>query len=239
MISMNYILTYIKNMLGINFDIIEISDEKLQQHISTYTLKTFSTYVPDVQEFQIDTIHQRKYNNREDAIYIDLPPHLQERDILNIVHVTPSSFDYVLFGHDPVGLSSFESLPDRMMNNIQQSAQYKHSVFNFIFKFKHPNILIMRPMKKDSKLHIEQELTHEKDLSTIPDSYIEYFQDLCLQDVKIMLGNIRRKYQNLSTPWLQVNIDQSIGQEGQQEKREILDKLRQSDILSNVIIDFD
>jgi hypothetical protein len=29
MISMNYILTYIKNMLGINFDIIEISDEKL------------------------------------------------------------------------------------------------------------------------------------------------------------------------------------------------------------------
>lgn len=226
-------------MLGINFDVIEITDEKLQNHLSTYTLKTFSTYVPDVQEFQINTMTQKRYNGREDAIYINLPPHLQERDILNLVQVTPSSFDEVLFGHDPIGLASFENLPGRMMNNIKQSAQYKHSVYNFIFKFKHPNILIMRPMKEDDKLHIEQELTHEKDLTTIPQSYVEYFQDLCLQDTKIMLGNIRRKYQNLSTPWMQVNIDQSIGQEGQQEKREIIDKLRQSDILSNVVIDFD
>lgn len=233
------ILEYIKDVLQLDFDIIELSDEKLQRHIQKYTLLTFSTYVPDIQEFTIDTTSCQKYNGRSDQIYISLPSHLKDKQILNVVDVIHSSFNKAIFGHDLIGLTGYENLPNAMIRNIAQNTQYKNSVFNFVYDFKHPNILIMRPFEQDSKLYIKQEMTHNEDLSTIPQSYSEYFMNLCVQETKIMIGNLRSKYSNIQTPWLAGNLDTRFQQEGMQEKQEILQKLQQSDILTNIIIDHD
>ena len=66
---------------------------------------------------------------------------------------------------------------------------------------------------------------HNDPTTVDPDMYV-YLRDLALAEIMIFIGRIRTKYQNFSTPVGQVEMPaQEYVQEGQQLKRETLDKL--------------
>ena len=239
MISDQKILQYIKMQGGLNDGIIEIQSEDLLSYFKIFTLSEFSRYIPDVQEFSINTKTQQKVGNKKNSIYIQLPLEYAERELLNISEVRSSSNVYALFGHDITGLHSFEGLQSSILNNIQQNMQYKNSTFNFTYQFKHPNILTLNPFQSDEKLYIKQEITHSQDFSSIPLDYEFIFLDLQLQDQKIMIGRKRKKYENMETPFGQIQINTEILDEGMNSKREILDELKTQSNMVNIFIDVD
>ena len=65
------------------------------------------------------------------------------------------------------------------------------------------------------------------DFRKIPTAHHRLFLDLCLADIMIILGRIRKKYSggNLRTPFGEIPLEAEIFEEGKEKKREILERL--------------
>ena len=86
---------------------------------------------------------------------------------------------------------------------------------------------------------VEYERMQAADFSGVPNEWQRIFQELCLADIMIIIGRIRKKYGDgtLRTPFGEIPVGSEILEEGKEKRRELLEKL-QANLIPNVRINF-
>ena len=235
MLNTNRLLSYIKGELGFPHVQIELSDEEILEHITEFTLREFSFYSPEKKKVNLNLdLDANKVPGRSNEFYITETEGLE---ILNVVEVYPTQSEYLIHGMRPLGPLSHFELREWALSNEMAMQLKMFSSFDTTFEFTHPNIVRISPVPNHmGNVIIEYERMQNPDLSGVNNEYQWVFMELSLADIMIKLGRIRKKYQDIKTPFGEIPLNQEVGDEGKEKKREILEKLNLGPIM-NVIVD--
>lgn len=237
MLNQNRVLNYIKHNLGFPFQHLEYEDEKIVEYFTTYSLREFSHYVPEVKKIPLNlTLDINKVPNIENEFYITDP---QNIEILNVIELYFPGNELYMHGHPFFGpWTHFEirewSLATEMANQLKT-----FSSFDTTFEFTHPNIIRISPVPTEHTVIVEYERIQSSDLGGIPNDFQVLFCDYALADMMIILGRIRTKFGggNMRTAFGEIPIGAEILDEGKEKKRELIEKLERLS-LPNVTIEF-
>ena len=238
MLNHSRVLEYIKVELGFPYVQLELEDSEIIHHFTTYTLREFSRYVPEVKKTTIDfTVEAYKVPNIANEFYIVDPENIE---ILNVVDVYFGGEDYFIQGHPFFGPFSHYELREWALQTEMANQLKMFSSFDKTFSFQHPNIVRISPIPTTSGFCVvEYERMQPVDLRGIPNEFQMLFSDLALADVQIIIGRIRSKYSagsGMRTPFGEIPIGSEILEEGKEKKREILEVMTRLS-LPNVVMD--
>ena len=101
------------------------------------------------------------------------------------------------------------------------------SSFDKTFEFKTPNIVRISPVPTTGAFcTIEYERMQPEDLRKIPNEHQILFCKFALADIMIQIGRIRKKYGGqIRTPFGEIPLNDEVGDEGKELKREQLEYL--------------
>jgi len=236
MLSWSAVLQRIKDDLGFPFQHLEKTDEEIVDYCKRNCLKTYNVYFPQKWRTTIDTVEDSdtiRVPNRTSEFYlIDQ----DDREIFDIVDFIPTIGESLMTGHPFMGVFSYESLPDWHMRVQQANTLKLWSIFNYVTEFIPPNQFRVSP-KFEGRATVEYERSNDPELSTIPPDRHIVFTDLCIGSVKMLLGNIRRKFQTIATPFGEIPLNaETMYNDG----KELYDKtmeLMKNGSLPNIIFD--
>lgn len=236
MLNQSRVLHYIKDNLAFPFQHLELEDDKIVEHFTTYSLREFSTYVPDIERVGVTVADANKVPNRQNEYYITDPENLE---ILNVIEIYFGGSDFYIHGHPYFGpMSHFEmrewALATEMANQTKSFSTYDKT-----FEFMHPNIVRISPVPSNfSYFTAEYERVHPATLRRVPNEFQVMFCEFAMADIQILLGRIRKKYGdgNMRTPFGEIPIGTEIYDEGKEKKRELLEEMKRLE-LPNVVLD--
>lgn len=239
MLTQSQVLNFIKDNLGWNFMHLELTDEKIIQYTTDYSLKEFAYYSPQKWKIGLNLdLDANKVPGVANEFYIYDP---QGLEILNVIDFYSTAGDYYLLGHPPLGPMSPGELPEWALSVSNAMMVKMFSSFDYTFEFSHPNIIRISPLPTSSLgiITVEYERQQPPDLSGIPNDLHQYYKNLALADIMIVIGRIRKRYGggNLRTPFGEIPLDADIYDEGKELKREILEILERL-YIPNVRIDY-
>ena len=238
MLNQNTVLNYIKTNLAFPFQMIEFTDEKILEYISTYTAKEFSYYFPEVRTIGVNlTLPQNKVPGKANEFYIFDE---QGLEILGIRNIFFSMSNWMFHGHPPLGPLSLGELPNWALAVETAGWVKQFSNWDYTYEFKHPNVVRVSPTPNSEQwVAVEYEREQHPSFSGITSELQMYFMQLCLADIMILLGRLRKKYSdgNIKTPFGDIPLNAEIGDEGKEMKRDIIDKLTAGS-LPNLVLSF-
>jgi hypothetical protein len=235
MLNQSRVLQYVKDNLAFEFMTVELSDEKILEHITTYTLREFSSYFPYIKRMNLNLLLSTNQTSRPNEYYLNEEEGLE---ILNVVDVYFNSSQWYALGHPPVGAFSLQDLREFALSVETAGMIKQFSNWDYTHEFIHPNILRLSPTPTDvSNVVVEIEVMQPVDLSKIPNQMQNEFNKLALADIMIILGRIRRRFEgNLRTPFGEIPIGGEIYDQGMEMKRELVELLKTGSI-PNVVLD--
>jgi hypothetical protein len=239
MLNQTEVLEYIKDNLGWPFMFLELEDDKIIEYFTKHSRKTFSYYHPQKKTLGLNTsATSLRVPGKANEFYINEPNGLE---ILNVIDMYTSAGDLYLFGHPPLGVFSHGELKEWALQTSMAMDTKMFSTYDYTFEFKHPNIIRISPYNASAGLGvitIEYERMQPEDLSGVPNDLQEYFKDLALADILLVIGRIRKRYGggNLRTPFGEIPLEADVYDEGKELKREVLEKLERL-YIPNVRID--
>lgn len=236
MLNQSRVLTYIKDHLGFPHQQLELEDTQILDFITTYTLREFSYYIPDVKKMNLNILNSSiQVPGRSNEYYLEEPEGLE---ILNVIEVYFPLSHYIMHGHPPMGPLSHGELQNWALSTVTAMDVQIHSSLDKTYEFMHPNILRISPApQQDRNVTVEYERIQPADFRGIPNDLQIIFCKYALADIMIMVGRIRKKYAEgqLRSPFGEIPLSADIYEEGKELKREIEDKLKET-FLPNVQI---
>jgi len=239
MLNESRVLYYIKSNLGFPFQFLEKTDTEIMEHCQEFTLREFSEYIPQTGRILVldVTSEHTKVPGKANEYYLEDP---QGLEILNVVDIYFNQADLLIHGHLPLGPLDHFSLREWALSTQMAVDLKQFSSFDKTFEFKHPNVVRISPVfgiVSEKYVTVEYERIQPKDFSGIPNEFQILFCEFALADMMILLGRIRKRYENLSTPFGNIPVSAEIWEEGKEKKKEILDRLI-TGTLTNVSLDF-
>jgi len=237
MLNHSRVLGYIKDHLGFPHVHLELDDQQIIQRFVTYTLREFSEYVPDVNRVPIDLNDSTyKVPNIQNEFYIKDPDNVE---ILNVIDIYFDGTDELLHGAPIFGPMSHFEIREWALAEEMAGQTKMFSSFDKTFEFRTPNIVRISPVPTTGAFcTIEYERMQPEDLRKIPNEHQILFCKFALSDIMIQIGRIRKKYGGqIRTPFGEIPLNEEIGDEGKELKRECVEKMERL-FLPNVSIDF-
>jgi len=238
MLNSSRVLSYIKGNMGFPWQFIELTDTEILDYVAQFTIRTFGHYFPDENTIGLNLqTTTNKVANKANEYYITDP---EGREILGVSHIYFGAGNQYLFGHPPLGPMSLGEISQWALDTEIAGWVRSFSSFNYTFVFKSPNIVRISPTPNSEQwVAIEYEREHSEDFSTIPNDMQSYFLELCLADIQIMIGRIRKKYGSggLKSPFGELNLSDEIFEEGKEKRAEVIEKLTNGS-LTNVVVSF-
>lgn len=223
--------------LGFPFQQLELEDPQIVDYFCEYTLNEFSFFIPDKNKIVLNMLDcNLKVPGLQNEYYIEEPDGLE---ILNVIDIYFNSAQYFITGHPPFGAEFGMGLEEWAFAVETSMMKNMFSSYNPTFEFKQPNIIRISPATSiNSKVTLEYERVHPKDLRRIPADFHILFCELSLADIQIMLGRIRKKYADgvMRTPFGEIPLSADIFDEGINRKKELIERMERLS-LPNVIID--
>jgi hypothetical protein len=219
----NDVLTYIKNYLSSDINQLEISDTELIEHLKKTALRTISIYHSYHYWYTLDETKLIDENiSLFEIRYDELPANTE---VVKIIEFAPKTINETTIIQPPETSIDFENILSYAFNELDylnsvnllpELVGTKYIKFDQDWK----NIKFFFPAK------IKLGLTYPRlDLMQF-ELYELYFKPLCLAETKILLGERRSKFANLTTPSGQIQLRAiELKQEGIQEKQYILQRL--------------
>jgi len=240
MLNSSRLLSYIKGNIGFPWQFIELTDVEILEYVKNFSIREFGHYFPDSKTIGLNLqTTSNKVPGKANEYYITDP---DGREILNVKDIYFSGGNQYIFGQPPLGPMSIGELPQWALSNEMAGWVKSFSSWNYTVIFRHPNIVSIRPTPTTEQwVAVEYEREHAEDLSTITNDLQFYFMELCLADIMILIGRLRSKYsgggQGIPTPFGNIPLDDSIGNEGKERKTAIIEKLT-SGALCNIVVNF-
>lgn len=233
MLTWNELLDYIKMELCLPNHVLEKTDDELKEYIIAKVFPIFEQYVPDEGKCVINT-RDPKFIYDKSTFYIFDD---QDRDIITIKDVIFDESVEYMFGRNPVGPLSWSGVPEYELSDFMATNTKLFSKYNYTFEFIHPNKVRVSPLYEFDKLVIMYERKHAEDLSSIPNVYEYHFKELSIAMVMQLLGRIRKRYQNIQTPFGEINLSaDDLYSEGNERLNNIVEQLKSLN-LTNIIFD--
>lgn len=226
MLTQTRVLEYIKDNLGFDFMVLELTDEKIINYFKTYTLREFSRYFPDVNKVYMNPLLESNIvPGRGNEYYIEDPEGLE---ILNVKNMYGDMSDYLINGFPPLGPFTQGELRSWALDTEVAGMLKTFSNYDRTIEFIHPNIVRISPVPLNVRnITFEYERVHPEDLRKIPNEFQLLFCQLALADIMILIGRIRQRYGggNLRTPFGEIPLGAEILEEGKEMKRDLIDKM--------------
>ncbi len=241
MLNQNKVLKYVKTHLGFPFVQVEMEDDDILDHIKDFTLQEWTYYLPEKKRTSINTgVSASKVPGSQNEFYIIDADNLE---ILNVVDIYLPASDLLFHGHpyynvgSGTGPSGMVGLKEWALAVSSSMMMKMFSTYDTTWEFRHPNVIRISPVEMvgEKSITIEYEREQPHDFSGIRNDVQIHFLKLASADIKILIGTIRKKYQNtIRTPFGEIPLE-DILQEGKDEKRELLEKLELS--LPNITLE--
>jgi hypothetical protein len=203
----NNIIDYIKNNLGVPYNLLELSDTDIINYIKEHTLSKFSQYIPHPIFINLSSINEIGSNITKHQYTYQLSDEFVDAfDIVGIQEVYYNTASGIM--SSDLQTAFLNPLDTVLMNahyNLNEDLQPVNA-----FQFIPPKtITFSREILPSGGYSIVAEVnTIHQSLDTIPsDVYHKIFKDLCLLDIIDWIINIRSKYSNLSTPFATINLN--------------------------------
>ena len=234
MLTWNVILTRIRDELCLPNHVLEKSNEQIVEYLKEAALRKIADYIPDINRISLNTEDVAvQIPNRQNEFYI-LDP--EDREIYGILEMYSDMSTDIMFGKRFMAAWSFEEVPGFELSNMRSTSTKMFSDFYYMFEFKHPNIIMIRP-KYRGLCTVEYERSHDPELTTIPKLYETLFVDLCLGMFMKNIGRLRTRYANIQTAFGEIQLNgEDIKSEGTELLQTTLETLNRT-VLTNVMFD--
>ncbi len=235
MLTWDEVVHTIEDELALPHQYLERSRDELIDYCKRNALRKFNQYIPDKNKMGIDTRDPSvQVSGRKGEYYLFEP---DGREIFGVTEFIPDLGSLAMFGHSLMGSMSYEQLPHQALNDERAIATKVHSNFNYMCHFIYPNIIRVTP-EYSGVATICYEREHSPDLDTISISYHDLFVELCVGMVMRNIARLRSRYQNLQTPFSEIefNVD-DLKQTGEEKQKDVEEKLEKVS-LTSVIVDF-
>lgn len=232
----NNLLQYIKTQLGAQINFLEMDDSQIVDYLFQHTLPTFSTYFPT----KIWTYISNDYNQKtmltdmysENVYELKIPEDVKIVDVAAVYQYSEQFIGAVftaanIYFYDPRDIAMANTFNDMMkfLTPLQ------------VYYFIPPNILrLSRDLIYNGAI-VELDIVH-RNLNTIThDKYNKMLKPMALRDIIELLISIRSKYQNVQTPYGEINLNIDFLQT---KKQDIDQKLEQEMqwIHPQILVDF-
>lgn len=219
--KMNLLLNKIERRLGTKPLMLpdDISKDKwVDETIIPDTLLTFSRYIPHMVRVKIDTKDPK--NNKKDGYYVINTDMLGGAEILGVRDVAWDVYgqeDGGLAQQSGIGyydyLSAYNTYSMDDVALLQMRADLTSVFNNSIFvDFKYPNMVRLQSVTHGDitgglgEIPIDLFVTHPANLSTIPPTQMELFENLATSDVANFLVAYLQHYDGLETVFANVDL---------------------------------
>lgn len=218
----NNIINLIKSNLGSKVSDIEITDDEFIEYIKDNTLPFFSQISPKVRWILLTPTHKVAIENTYSQWVYKIPvsENMTLIDIQSVYLGRGEFYNlYRNYLHNPADLV--------MNNTLSDMSKFLTTVTDYTF-LKPDHIRFSQDPRQDNII-IEVNIEHNS-LDTIPsDLYHKLFKQMCIVDGLELVLNNRNKFNNLSTPFGQIdlNIDSisSRIQDLRQKNEDIIENL--------------
>lgn len=222
------LLTSIKMDLGIYGIALPFDDpdKTIMDTIKLRTIKTFSQFYPHI--VKIDLNLKELENNKttyQETVY-KLPDAFGDRRIMYIRSVKPRN---KLLGSNymnPVIHADFDMYSSMMM--MQSEANLLSTIAPpFTFHFTSPNLLHLYNLTTlANEITVEFGLEHFDNLSSIKNTTWESFYELALLDVKRLMYNMMKHYNEIQTAHGTINMRIDDWSNAESERRDLIERWR-------------
>lgn len=203
----------------------ENPDDFFKEILELKTLPAFSQYQPYYFTFNTKQNELREVEKRNDYVVYEIPDIFGDREILLVRDIEfDTSTSYSNY-YDPYMGGMCMSFEDIIMT--QATANLTSAIAPAItYEFIPPNkIKIYNLMYSyHTNMKIELGLTHSPNLSTIPNTSYQSFYKLFSLDVKAVLYNNLKHYNELSTAYGNINLRIDDWSNAESERDELLNQ---------------
>lgn len=216
---------------------IEDFDAQIERIIQIKTMATFSQFYPFVRDVELDLADlDSETNDFNRKVYI-LPANLTlGRRIVSIHNVSQRPVGMGYGGPDMMGYGGNSMVESFMLASVNAdilSTMAPPQTFEFI----QPNKLVLYNMNLyASRVIIRVATEHFENLSSIPYTAWESFEELALIDVKRFAYGILKHYSQITTAHGTIDLKIDDWSNAESERREIVTKWRSSHHLDGPVI---
>ena len=209
----------IQTRLGIPYTFFELSYTDVMNYLKKVTLLEFSKHVPYYMR-----LSARALDERGSVYQIDVPAGIQILGVINVLN----SFTSGIFAGMPINpiIPNYDSAGAFLLKAQQAKLRMNTSMWlDFTWRFQSPDTLYLIPAIRFDALTVEAKTTHPSFI-TIPAKFQKEFIDLCIADVKQLLGEIRSRYQNYQTFFgsIELSADRLLS-EAEQLRQQVIERL--------------
>lgn len=224
--NMTKVLTRVKMDLGLYAIALpfEHPDDMMRQIIEEVTLETFSIYCPHREKIMVDTRDLERVES-EANFETFLLPEWQEKKIIDVedVKYDESMFSGVGYWGGTIPMVTSNIVTQSILANA--NAQLTRELIPSItFEYMHPRKLRLFNLYNSCRIVVSLLCTHFRSLISIPDSAAESFYKLAILDVKRLLYNSLKHYNEIESGHGRINLHIEDWQNAEQERQDLLNQ---------------
>lgn len=200
------------------------ADEAIKDVIQNITLRTFSTLCPCYETVRFD-LHslERLEKNANYEVYL-LPDIFSERELLFVKSADYDESDISGIGYWGGGIPLLQGnmLRQSMLTNAGLNLTNK-IIPRVTFKYEHPRKITLYNVLSSCKIVLTLALSHDKNLTSITPTMEESFFKLAVLDVKDMLYQTLKHYNDIQTAYGNINLRLDDWAQAAADRKQLLD----------------
>ena len=183
------------------------ADEAIRDVIQNITLKTFSILCPCYEKVRFDLNSLEKLEKRANYEVYLLPDIFSERELLFVKSADYDESDISGIGYWGGGIPLLQGnmLRQSMLTNAGLNLTNK-IIPRVTFKYEHPRKITLYNVLSSCKIVLTLALAHDKNLTSITPTMEESFFKLAVLDVKDMLYQTLKHYNDIQTAYGNINL---------------------------------
>lgn len=235
--NLSQLITRIKISCGIYALSLPLEDPDLAitETIKNITLRTFSTYCPAIETLRFDLWDLERLEKKANHETYLLPDLFTEREILYIrdIRYDEATMRGIGYWGGDIPILNGGIFGEAMLSNASMRAA-NMIIPKLTFHYEHPRKVTLFNVLSSQKLVFELALLHDKSLASITPTMEESFFSLAVLDVKSMLYETLKHYNEMQTAYGTINLKIDDWAQAADARKTLLDEweaVYQMDIL--------
>jgi len=216
-INISDIINRVKARIGASVRGLELDDYHLAELLTNETLKTISIHFP-LQRYHIINPQEVAVEGNGGYFYLDL-----DYPIIGVSDVIDTGFlDYT----NSAIYNRLMSNPSEIMSSFLTKELIDANIIPTTVTYEPPNLVRLHPWRNlHRKIAVRLKVPHQS-FNTLHPGLREKVFKLCEYDVKLDILGIRKYFNNLSTPFAEIELNLGPFEEAESKRDELLEKFR-------------
>lgn len=200
-------------------------DEVITETIKNITLRTFSTYCPCIENVRYDLWDLKRLEKQANYEVYLLPDIFVERELMYVrdVHYDESTMRGIGYWGGDIPILNGGVFGEAILSNASMRAA-NMIMPKLTFHYEHPRKVVLFNVLSSQRLVFELALMHDKSLATITPTMEESFFNLAVLDVKSMLYETLKQYNEIQTAFGNVNLKIDEWGQAAEARKALLDE---------------